>query len=89
VAIDILAIKPEARPARALPVGAQMHFSGPTRNHGWVALTVRQNGGEKHRSTESPFPPSVPTGEGSRMSIASNREECYNKRIILGNRHAN
>jgi len=42
-------LKPGARPARALPVGARMHISGSIQNNGWVALSVLQNGGEDRR----------------------------------------
>jgi len=40
-------LKPGARPARALPVGAQRHISGRLRNNGWVALSVLPKGGER------------------------------------------
>ncbi len=33
-------LKPGARPARALPMGAPMPYSGPLLNNGWVALRV-------------------------------------------------
>jgi len=42
-------LKPRARPARALPVGAERCISRPMRYNGWVALRVLQNGGEKRR----------------------------------------
>jgi hypothetical protein len=39
-------LKPGARPARALPVGAQAPFTRPTRNNRWVTLNVLKKGGE-------------------------------------------
>jgi len=42
-------MKPGARPARALPVGAQIHFSWPKWDNGLEVLSVLQNGGDKRR----------------------------------------
>jgi len=55
-------LKPGARLARALPVGSTMHFNGPMRNNGWVALRVLPNGGEKRRrSRAGRTGPRIPT----------------------------
>jgi len=49
-------MKPGARPARALPMGAKIHISGLMRNHGLVALRVFPNGGEKRRLSRAGRP---------------------------------
>jgi len=53
-------MKPGARPARALPVGAPIHIGGPLRNNGWVALSVLQSGGEKRRLSRAGRPHQTP-----------------------------
>jgi len=49
-------MKPGARPARALPMGAKMRISGLMRNHGLVALSVLPNGGERRRLSRAGRP---------------------------------
>jgi len=67
-------MKPEARPAQALPVTAQIHFSGPLRNNGWMAPSVPQSGGEKRRlSRASRTGPRLPT-ESIRLRVTEYRE---------------
>jgi len=77
----MMPLKPGARPARALPVGAQRHLSEPRRNNGWVALSVLPNGDEKRwRSRAGRAGPRIPT-ESIWLSAAPGRSSDRSARI--------